>query len=216
MAGEIPLSDEKKAIDWQEVHRRLDNAGQELEQGFQPTLARKKEKLRERAQELAREPAGRNEAGAGIEVVEFVLAHERYAVESSYVREVYPLRDITPLPGTPPFVAGIVNVRGRILSVIDIRKFFDLPEKGLGELNRIIILASEEMEFGILADAVIGNRRLGPGELEPSLPTLAGIREEYLKGVTGERLVVLDGARILSDQKIIVDDRGNQNTKIKY
>lgn len=161
--------------------------------------------LRERALALAREPE-REEAAVGLEVVEFLLAYERYGIESSYIREVYPLKDLTPLPCTPPFVLGIMNVRGKILSVIDIRKFFDLPQKGLTDLNRVIIVHDDFMEFGILADAILGVRLIPVRELQPSLPTLTEVRADYLKGVTEERLVVLDGGAILSDRRIVVHD----------
>lgn len=57
---------------------------------------------------------------------------------SEYVREIYPLKEFTPIPCTPPFVLGIINVRGQILSVIDIKKFFDLPEKGLPISTRLL------------------------------------------------------------------------------
>src|SRR5439155_25417175 len=125
---------------------------------------------------------------------------------SSSVREVYPLKELTPLPCTPPFVLGIINVRGKILSVIDIKKFFDLPEKGLTDLNKVIIVHADEMELGILADALLGVRAIPLEELQPSLPTLTGIRAEYLKGVTKDRLVILDTEKILSDKGIIVHE----------
>ncbi|MFA7383924.1 MAG: chemotaxis protein CheW [Desulfurivibrionaceae bacterium] len=159
--------------------------------------------LGERALALAREPE-KEETAASLEVVEFLLAYERYGIESSYIREVYPLKDLTPLPCTPPFVLGIMNVRGKILSVIDIRKFFDLPQKGLTDLNRVIIVHDDFMEFGILADAILGVRLILVRELQTSLPTLTEIRADYLKGVNEERLVVLDGGAILSDRRIVV------------
>ena len=104
-----------------------------------------------------------------MEIVEFLLARERYGIEASYVREVYPLNDLTPVPCVPPFVLGIINVRGQIISVIDIKKFFDLPEKGLGDLNKVIIIESDDMEFGILADEIVGIGKLRQEELQASL-----------------------------------------------
>ena len=162
--------------------------------------------LRARAQALARPPADTPAAGTLLEVLEFRLAQERYALETRYVREVYPLKDLTPLPCTPPFVIGIVNVRGRILPVIDLKKFFDLPEQGVTDLHRIIVIEGNEMDFGLLADATVGLRSIPVDSVQFSLPTLTGIRSEYLKGVTADRLVVLDVARILADPKIIVDE----------
>lgn len=162
--------------------------------------------LRERALVLAREPEKGEAAVECLEVVEFLLAYERYGIESSYIREVYPLKDLTPLPGTPPFVLGIMNVRGKILSVIDIRKFFDLPQKGLTDLNKVIIVHDDAMEFGILADAILGVRLIPVRDMQPSLPTLTEVRADYLRGVTEERLVVLDGGKILSDRRIVVHE----------
>lgn len=175
-------------------------------QGDRPLNLEEQVILRKRALALAREPEKEEAAAERLEIVEFLLAYERYGIESSYIREVYPLKDLTPLPGTPPFVLGIMNVRGKILSVIDLRKFFDLPQKGLTDLNKVIIVHDEVMEFGILADAILGVRLIPLRELQPSLPTLTEVRADYLKGVTEERLVVLDGGAILSDRRIIVQE----------
>ena len=162
--------------------------------------------LRARAQALARTPERAPVAGASLEVLEFRLAQERYALENRWVQEVCPLKELTPLPCTPPFVLGIVNVRGRILPVLDLKKFFDLPEQGLTDLHRIILVRGNDLELGLLADVIVGVRSIPADSLQPSLPTLTGIRGNYLKGVTAERLVVLDLARILADPKIIVHE----------
>ncbi|BBP04873.1 hypothetical protein TPL01_12840 [Sulfuriferula plumbiphila] len=163
--------------------------------------------LKARAQALAREPVHAEAANECLEVVEFLLACERYAVESRCIREVYPLENLTPLPCTPAFVLGIINLRGEILSVIDIKKFFDLPEQGLTDLNKLIVLRSGNMLFGILADAITGVRRVPIADMQSSLPTLTGIREVYLRGVTPDRTVVLDAEKLLSDANIIVQEQ---------
>ncbi len=87
--------------------------------------------LRERAVHLARPTGSSTPQGALLELLEFRLASERYAVETRYVSEVHPLRDLTPLPGTPPFVRGIVNLRGRILPVYDLKSSSRCPSKAL-------------------------------------------------------------------------------------
>jgi len=191
-------------IDWPALRRRLKNTQTTLEQGLSLTSERKREILKTRAKTLAREPEIGEETQGDLELVEFLLSYETYGVESSFVREVYPLNEITPLPGTPPFVLGIINVRGQILSVLDLKKFFDLPEKGLTDLNKVIIIHDEIMEFGILADAVTGIRKISLDTIQSALPTLTGIRAEYLKGVTDKRMVILDAKKILRDEKIIV------------
>ena len=162
--------------------------------------------LRERAHALARAPSPAPSADTTLDLLEFRLASERYAVESRHVHEVHPLRELTPLPCTPEFMLGIVNVRGRILPVLDLKKFFQLPDQGLTDLHRIVHLRGNGLEMGLLADVIVGVRRVPLEGLQASLPTLTGIRAEYLKGVSDDRLVVLDLDRLLSDPKIIVHE----------
>jgi len=132
-----------------------------------------------------------------------MLAYERYAIDTSFVREVHPLKDITALPGTPPFIAGIVNVRGRIVSVVDLKQFFDLPVRGLTDLNKVVILDDGQMEFGLLVDAIVGVQRLALDTIQSKPATLTGVRTGYLLGVTAEPTVILDAAKILGDPAIV-------------
>src|SRR5262249_1662848 len=99
--------------------------------------------------------------------------------------------------------------RGRILPVFNLKKLFDLPDKGITDLHRIILVSGHDMEFGLLADAVAGVSTLALHQLQPSLPTLTGIRAQYLMGITDDRRVVLNLERVFLDPKIIVaDDSG--------
>jgi purine-binding chemotaxis protein CheW len=203
------MNDEKKqpaAIDWRAVQQRLDAARATTDQAWLPDAEATARILKARAQTLAREPGEAHDAAA-LEIVEFMLAHERYGIELSFVREIQPLTNLTPLPCTPAFVLGIVNLRGEIVSVVDIKKFFDLPEKGLSDLNKVVVLQSATMHFGVLADAILGVRRVPVAEIQPSLPTLTGIREQYLKGVTSARTIVLDAEQLLADGKIVVQEQ---------
>ncbi len=161
--------------------------------------------LQERARALAQERV-ETPPGQQIDIVEFRLARERYAVEALYVREVYSLKEYTPIPCTPSHVLGVFNLRGEIISLIDIRKFFDLPEKGLGDLNCVIILASGDIECGVLADVIVGARSIRLEDVQPPPQTLAGLRQEYIKGISPDRTAILDVARILSDERIMVND----------
>jgi purine-binding chemotaxis protein CheW len=162
--------------------------------------------LHERALALARRAAPPPAAHTLLEVLEFRLASERYAVETRHVREVHPLRSLTPLPCAPAFVRGIVNVRGHITAVLDIKRFFDLPEEGITDLHRVVLVQGQGMEVGLLADAIVGVHSIPLSDLQEQLPHLTGIRADYLKGVTAQGLVVLDAQRLLQDPKIIVEE----------
>lgn len=194
-------------IDWTLVKRRLEKAHAALAEIGAPTPGEVQRILKERAEALAGENDAVETVAEQIEVVEFALAREQYAVESRFVRDVFSLEQLTPLPCTPPFVLGIVNLRGQFLSVIDIKKFFDLPEKGLSDLSKVIVLESGDMHFGVLADAIVGVNQIAVDEIQPSLPTLTGIRAEYLLGITAGRTVVLDAGKLLADETIVVQDQ---------
>jgi purine-binding chemotaxis protein CheW len=202
-----PSVEHKRELDWAELHSRLDASHAALKRRLTPSPEEKRKILHKRAWLLAAQ--GPNEQASPqlrLEVVEFVLGPEHYGIESCHIREIHPLSEFTPLPCTPAFVLGLVNVRGQILSIINIKKLFDLPEKGLTDLNKIIIVHADHMELGILADAIVGVRSIAQEELHPALPTLTGIRAEYLKGITKDPLVVLDVEKILSDEKILVNE----------
>jgi purine-binding chemotaxis protein CheW len=192
-------------IDWNDVRRRLETSGAALAQDAVPSTAEKRAILRGRAYAFAREPNIVDTAMESLDIIEFRLASETYGIASAFVREVYPLKDFTPLPGTPPFVLGIINVRGQILSVVDLKTFFNLPARGLGELNQVIILRDNRMEFGILADDILGTYAIPLEAIQPAPPTVSGIGAEYLRGVTAERVIILDAAHILGDEQIIID-----------
>jgi purine-binding chemotaxis protein CheW len=168
--------------------------------------ARAQQILAQRARELAVQPAATDDAQA-IDVVEFILSRERYAFESRWVRAVHPLRRLTVLPCTPPHVLGIVNLRGQVVAVIDIRRFFGLPQRGLADLDKVVVLGDGAMEFGVLADAVPGARLVPRGALQAAIPTFTGIRQAYLLGVAPDGLAVLDAARLLRDEQLVVNEQ---------
>lgn len=199
-------TEQKKPVEWAKIHRRLEDLRAQVERGSLPQPQERKRILEARAILLAHPPEAPQAAVQRIEVIEFSLAYENYGIESSFVREVFPLTDLTPLPCTPSFVLGIINVRGEIVSVVDLKKFFDLPHEGLTDLNRVIILQSNGMVFGVLADLVVGARTIPIVEIQSSLQLLSGIREQYFKGVTADRTVILDAEKLLSDKKMIVHE----------
>ena len=162
--------------------------------------------LQARSRKLARKPSKPEQPSEDLlAVTEFLLARERYALELRFIREIWPLKDLTPLPCTPPFVLGIINIRGQILSVIDFRRYAGLPIKGITELNRVVILKSGDMEFGILADEIIGMRNVSLREMQRQ-PFQTGILMQFIIGIAPDGCIVLDGGKILTDRKIVVEE----------
>jgi purine-binding chemotaxis protein CheW len=193
------------AIDWNAVRQRLDGLRRMLEDDVEPEPAHVARQLRLRANALAAQPEPAADA-AQLEIIEFQLAGERYGVATALVREVCPLLELTPVPCTPAYVLGIIDVRGEFISVIDIKRFFDLAEQGLSDLNKVIVLAASGMTFGILADAIVAVRTVARTELQAPPPTLTAVRSEYLLGVTGEHLALIDAEKLLGDRSLIVNE----------
>lgn len=205
--GARPQKDKTASINFIEVEQRLEAARSAIERIWTPSAEETQRILQTRARALAEEPSSQDTAGEAIEVLEFMLTYESYAVETRYVRQVALLEGLTPLPCTPAFVLGIVNLRGTILPVINLKNFFELPEKGLTDLNKIIVLQSEKIIFSILADEIVSVRNILLADIQPPLPTLTGIRKNYLKGVTPERVAILDAGKLLASENIIVQEQ---------
>ncbi len=207
---EVPNFDDAKCqedasrVQWEQIYSRLERARSGLNDKFKLGSEEQARLLEVRARELAIETEKKGKDSLGIEVVEFSLAHERYAFELEYIRGVCSLKNLVPLPWIPEYVLGIINLKGRIVSVLDLKKFFELPGSDLTDLNRVIVLQSLDMEFGILADAILGVKSVEKDTIQASVPRLTDKRAQYLKGITPDRVVILDGQKLLSDRDIVV------------
>jgi purine-binding chemotaxis protein CheW len=161
--------------------------------------------LLERARQLA-QPLEDSGDGEGVEIVAFVVGGENYGIETAQLRAVYAAREITPLPCAPAWVSGILNVRGRILTVVSLRHMMGIPSTD-SDTHSVLILRGEATDgsgdMALLVDVIDGVRVLKAKQIEPP-HTLGGAR--YVRGVTTERLALLDAALILADPDLIVQD----------
>jgi purine-binding chemotaxis protein CheW len=167
-----------------------------------PAPDRMKAVLAERAKALTR--STETPAGDSLPLVVFSLAGERYGVATDWVREVQPLRGVTPVPCTPGFVVGVINIRGSIYSVVDIRGFFGVPQQAIGESTKVILVAAAGLELGILADDVSGATSVPLSEVKPPMAAQVVAQEEFIRGVTQDMLIVLDLEALLRDERIVV------------
>lgn len=172
-----------------------------------------------RAQALAEAPPVAA-TGQTVNLLIFWLGHERYGIEVTHVREIYPLEQLTPVPRTPNFVAGVFSARGRILSVIDLRAFLGLtPHTSVKEARRasdqakIMVVANTHptselahLEVGLLADEVTEVVTVFKDDLEPALTTQAGSRDDYIQGITADMLIALNLNALLNDKRLIVHE----------
>jgi len=161
--------------------------------------------LEERARALAR--VTDVETDEGRQLVVFSLANETYGVPTDYVREVQSLREISSVPCTPSFVVGVINIRGSIYSVIDIREFFGVPQREFTDSTKVILINAGGHEVGILADDVLGETSVPLDEIKPPLATRGGVKkEEYIQGVTKDMLIILNLDALMRDERIIIHE----------
>lgn len=193
-------------MDWKGLRRRLEESAAAIASEFEPDPENVRRVLEQRARRAAASVVEGAPAGT-LEVLTFSLGGERYGVEAELVSEVCPLRDLTVVPCTPSFIAGVVSLRGQVLAITDLRRYFDLPTRGLTELNRVVVLREGRNEVGLLVDTIDGLHSVAPASLQASLPTLTGIRERFLKGVAPGPLVVLDGRLLLEDTSLIINEQ---------
>ena len=163
--------------------------------------------LERRAHALA-EPPSTKVKGQTLYLLTFLLNGERYGLEISYVREIYPLQQLTPVPRTPGFVAGLFSARGRLISVLDLHAFLGLPNLTITDESKIIVIADDDMEIGLLADEVTDVYTIFKEKIEPPLTTHTESRAEYIHGLTADMLVVLNLKRLLNEKRLIVQEEG--------
>ncbi|MGH7820352.1 MAG: chemotaxis protein CheW [Candidatus Binatia bacterium] len=189
-------------LDWTALRERLERVHAATAATVELSPERARAVMEERARLLARAPDDAPAAGEVLEILAFALGSERYAVGTRYVREVVRLVDFTPVPGAPEFVLGVTNLRGAILAITDLRRFFGVPQTGLTDLSRVIVLGGARAEIGVLADEAPELRALPAAEILEPPESVGGIGREYLLGVTEDALIVLDAARLLADPRL--------------
>ncbi|WP_136415131.1 chemotaxis protein CheW [Herbaspirillum sp. ST 5-3] len=201
------------AIDWAGIHRRLEemrNAIDNIGAGNPLDSMELERILRERAVALAKPvlPSKADTlAGDRIDILVFQLAGEKYAFDAAYVAQACPVPPVAAVPGAPDYVVGIVAIEGEVLSVIDLRSLLDLSLSSLTDPTAIIVLKNDAMEFCVLAEEIAGMEQVSEGTLQHALPTMGSKQTNYLKGVTADRVAVLDAEQLLSDARLVVDMR---------
>jgi purine-binding chemotaxis protein CheW len=145
-----------------------------------------------------------------VQMVAFKLETEEFAVDIHQVREVLKMAAVTPLPQSATFIEGVINLRGEIIPVVDLRKRFELSGWERNDQTRIIIVEIKDSYVGLIVDSVTEVLRFSSANIQPPPSKVAGTRTDLIKGVgkIGERLlIILNLEKILtSEEKIALDD----------
>ena len=128
-----------------------------------------------------------------LQLVTFTLDNEEYAVAILKVQEIIRMKEITRVPNSPAFVEGVINLRGKVIPVVDLRKKFDLAEKENDEQSRIMIMDIQGITMGLVVDSVSEVLRIPSNTVEPTPPMASNISAEFIKGIAKleDRLIIL-------------------------
>ena len=202
---------ERPRIDWQEVYARLERARLALEDGGQTPPAEAQRILKARAQALARPPDEvSSPPTVPLKCLVFSLGGSRYGIETTHVVDVLRFAHLTRVPGTPPFVLGVMNHRGRILPVLDLQRLLGTADTTAAACSRVLTLEMSGMSFGILVDGVEGGIYDAPEELAPPPAALVRGGTSLVRGVTAEMIAVLDVDALVRDPRILVNEEVGQ------
>ena len=139
-----------------------------------------------------------------LQLVTFSIGGEEFGVDILKVQEIIRMLDITRVPKAPDFVEGVINLRGKVIPIIDLRKRFGLASKGHDKNTRIIVIDINDMIVGFIVDSVSEVLRIPADTVEPPPPVVAGLDSEYISGVgkLDDRLLIfLDLDRLLSQEE---------------
>lgn len=136
------------------------------------------------------------------QIVAFTLGAEIYGVDIASVREIIPIQKIVNVPRAPDFVEGIINLRGRVIPVLDLRKHFGFERKKGDPNQRIVLVEAGSDSIGVIVDSVSSVLRIADDSVEPPASVIVGAEIEYIYGIAkvdGDLIVLLDLTRIISD-----------------
>ncbi len=139
-----------------------------------------------------------------IQWVTFHLDNEKYGIKVMQVQEVLRMTEIAPVPGAPHYVLGIINLRGNVVTVIDTRRRFGLPDAEPDDETRIVIIEADNNVVGILVDSVAEVVDLKMSEIETAPNVGNDESSKYIQGVSSrgdELLILVDVNKLLTDEE---------------
>jgi purine-binding chemotaxis protein CheW len=188
--GETPT--EPFDNDWEMIRAQLETQDDQHERDV----------LRQRAKQYAASQAAGGRQSTGLETDKrsfliFMLDQEQYGIEVIYVRAIRPLVGLTWIPGVPPFYRGVVHLKGNIISVLDLRYFFDLEQRD-APTPEYIVIENGTLEIALLATHVHGIESIAMSEVQP----IENLRYAY--GVNNNQVTILNLSALFDDERLFV------------
>ncbi len=151
--------------------------------------------------------------GQVVQLVSFMLEEVNYGVDILSVHEILRIPPIARLPNTANFIKGVINLRGNVIPVVDVRLRFGFKPAKLTEFSRIIVIESDTRQIGLLVDNVSQVVRLREANIDPPSVFIEGVSEDFIKGVgrMKDRLII-----ILSLANVLYTDEEISGRKLQH
>ncbi len=147
----------------------------------------------------------RNDASPVIQLVGFRLDNEDYAIAITRIQEIILMKPITRLPQVPDFIEGLINLRGSVIPIINLRKRFGLPAREVDDETRIIVVNVQDKTVGCVVDAVTQVMRINRDQIQPPPLSVLAVAHQYLSGLArldDRLLIILDIDRLFDEPSL--------------
>lgn len=141
---------------------------------------------------------------AETQLVIFRLGREEYGIQVTDVQSIITYQEAVKVPNTPAFVEGIINLRGDIVPIIDLKKRFNLPEKEVDSHTRIVVIKVDEKQVGFIVDEASQVLRVASESIEPAPELVVGIDKQYIVGVgklENRLIIILDLNKVFTNKE---------------
>lgn len=173
-----------------------------------PEAADERQRMVERLEMLQDDPANWQPSGDQEAVVLFRLgATESYAIPYRHAVEILPPTPVRTVPCTPSHIAGVVNRRGELLTVLDPRQFFRTTPAESGDGQRILAVSDGRITVGLLVDELLGHERVDWEQLTPAIPSRGVSNIQYVRGIHRGSVTVMDVEALLADPALKVEEQ---------
>lgn len=203
------MTRERTEYDWASAKERLQKANESLDSALLVTGEHAAAILETRARLLAQRHQER-ETAPRLRALTFRVGSEQYAIDATYVFGVVRLTELTLLPDAPPHVVGITHVRGEILPLFDLRQLLGRGTQALNDLSSILVVGTDQPEFGLVADEASEILELSPDEIHSPSPSVSGADREIVHGVTSNAVTVLAGDTLCRDSRLFITARNRE------
>lgn len=199
------LQQRQQSLDWDDVRRRIESLNSEHQRRDDNS-----EILRKRAEELSRPLQTDLQNTTANTLVVLQCGPARFALDVQYVREITPVENITLVPGVPEFIVGVVNARGKILTLVNPERFLRYGSLNFEPANpdirqSIVIVETEQFEFGLLCDGFPSIGPRDPASFKPVDSANLDYRTDYLSGLDSEGILLLNLAGLVNDPAFLVN-----------